>query len=68
MAVRSFIGLASGGNVVKLFTSVVDEFSLVLGKLLQPNLMFVGDARSLPYSEACERHFIWVGSSLTRKH
>ncbi len=40
---------------------------LVLGKLFQPNLMFVGEVMSLPYSEASER-FIWVGSSLTRKY
>jgi hypothetical protein len=39
----------------------------VLVNLFQPNLIFVGEAKSLPYMEAIERHFIWVGSSLTRK-
>jgi hypothetical protein len=30
--------------------------------------MFVGEARSLPWSGLPERGFTWVGSSLTRKH
>jgi hypothetical protein len=37
-----------------------------LGKLFQPNLMFVGEARSLPYREALERYFIRLGSIITR--
>jgi hypothetical protein len=40
----------------------------VPGKLFQPSLMFVGEARKLPWSEAPERCFTQVGSSLTRKH
>ncbi len=36
-------------------------------RLFQPNLMFVGKARSLPKSGALERNFNWVGSGLTTK-
>ncbi len=33
------------------------------GKPFQPSLMFVDEARSLPWSEPPERCFTWVGSS-----
>ncbi len=39
----------------------------VPGKPFQPSLMFVGEARSLPWSGAPERSFTRVGSGLTRK-
>ncbi len=34
----------------------------------QPNLMFVGKARRLPLSGKTQRHFIKVGSGVSRKH
>ena len=40
----------------------------VLGKLFQPSLIFLGEARSLPLSKASERLFNRVGSCLTLKH
>ncbi len=45
--------LLSGANVIKLFTDVSYDFSqkaraFVTGKPFQPNLMFVGKARSQP--------------------
>jgi hypothetical protein len=40
----------------------------VLGKPFHLNLMFVGEARRLPYSGTPERRFTRVGSGLTRKH
>jgi hypothetical protein len=39
----------------------------VSGKPFQPSLMFVDEARSLPYSGAPERYFTWVGPGLTCK-
>ncbi len=58
----------SGDNLIKLFTALVYKFSeqarvFVLGKPIQPNLMFEVEARSLSYSEAPEWYFIRVGSS-----
>ncbi len=41
--------------------------NFVPAKPFQPSLMFVGKAKSLPYSLASESCFTWVGSSLTRK-
>jgi len=41
--------------------------ALVLGKPFQPDVMFVGKVRILPYSTATERCFTQVRSSLTRK-
>ncbi len=40
----------------------------VPGKPIQPSLIFVGNARGLPYSGAPERYFPRVGSGLTHKH
>jgi hypothetical protein len=40
----------------------------VTGKPFQPNLLFVGMAKSLPLSGALERCFTWVGSFRTHKH
>jgi hypothetical protein len=36
----------------------------VLGKPFQPSLMFVGEARSLPYSGAPERCLTWEAPAL----
>jgi hypothetical protein len=36
--------------------------------LFQPSLMFVGKARSLPYSGEPESFFTQVGSGLSHKH
>jgi hypothetical protein len=52
--------------IIKLFTAVIYGFSLqarvfVPGKPFQPSLMFVGEARSLPYG-APEKCFTRVGS------
>jgi hypothetical protein len=40
-------------NVIKLFTSIIDEFSqrarvFVLGKPVQPGLMFMSEAKAYP--------------------
>ncbi len=56
----------AGANFIKLFLSVIYGFSLyakvfVPGKLFQPSLMFVGEARSLPQNGAPERCFTRVG-------
>jgi len=40
----------------------------VPGRTLQPSLMFVGMAWSLPKSVSAEGFFTGVGSGLTRKH
>jgi hypothetical protein len=40
----------------------------VHGKPFQPSLLFVGKARSLPYSGAPERFFNRIGSCLTNRH
>jgi hypothetical protein len=40
----------------------------VNGKFFQLGLMFVGKARSLPYSGTSGRCFTGVGSRLTSKH
>ena len=65
-------GVESRANVIKLFTAVSYEFSLkarVLapGKLNHPTLMFVGKARSLPYSGRPERCFFLLGCSFIHK-
>ncbi len=56
----------SGANVIKLFTAVSYDFSqlsyIIPGKLFQPSLMFVGEARSLLQSGAPGRCFTRVGS------
>jgi hypothetical protein len=63
----------SGANVIKLFSSVIYDYSLqarvfVPGKPFQPSLMIVGEARSLPWSGAPASCFTRVGSSLKRNH
>jgi len=62
--------VTSGANVIKLFLSVIYGFSrvFVLGKLFQPSLMFVGEARSLSISGAPEMCFTRVGPGLACKH
>jgi hypothetical protein len=40
----------------------------VSGKPIQLSLLFVGEARILPESEAPERSFTWQGSGLTFKY
>jgi len=40
----------------------------VPGRLFRPSLMFVGKAKSLPYSEAHEWRFTRVGHDHTQKH
>ncbi len=49
-AIRSFITLGPGACSIKLFTAVIYGVNVfILGKPFQPSLMFVGEARSLPY-------------------
>jgi hypothetical protein len=60
---------ANRGAFKRLDRIRIDRFIagvLLLGKPfhLQPSLMFVGKARSLPNSGAPERYFIRVGSAL----
>jgi len=61
--------LATGANVIKLFTFVSYVFHnklvFVPGKPIRSSLMFVSKVRCLPYSGAPERPFTWVGSGLT---
>jgi hypothetical protein len=42
-----------------------DKLVFVLGRSFQPNIIFVGKARSLPKSGAPERCVTWAGSGLT---
>jgi hypothetical protein len=55
----------TGANIIKLYTTVSYDF---LCLPFQPNLLFMGKARSLPLNGAPERGFTWVGSCLARKH
>jgi hypothetical protein len=58
-----------GPNVVKRFTPVNYKLSqFVPSKHLQPSLMFVVKAKSIPLIDAPERCFIRLGYSLTHKH
>jgi hypothetical protein len=41
---------------------------LLLASLFPTSLLFVGKARSQPFSVEPERCFTWVGSCLTHKH
>jgi hypothetical protein len=51
----------TGPNIIKLFTTAVDECSndvaFIHSGPFQPSLMFVGKARSVPYSVAHEQCF-----------
>jgi hypothetical protein len=67
---KSFITLGPGPKVIKLFTVVICnkvEF-LFISRHFQASLMFVGKARSLPYSTAPESFFNRIGSCFTNKH
>jgi hypothetical protein len=65
--------LNTGGDVIKLFTAVIYEFSskarvFVPVKSFQPSLLFVGKARNLSLSRAYEGFFNRVGSCFYNKH
>jgi hypothetical protein len=60
--------LRPGGNVIKLFLSVICGFSFAPGKPFQPSVMFVGEGKSLSLSGAPESYFNPIGFSLTCKH
>jgi hypothetical protein len=57
-------------HLIELFMSAIYEclYKAKVFVATQDSLMFVGKARSLPFSGALERFFTWVGSSLTHKH
>ncbi len=50
------------------YKSVMIYITGTKAKLLQPSLMFVGKAMSLPMSVASEKGLSWVGSGLACKH
>ena len=53
------------GHDLRIF---VLSMCVLPGKPFQPSLLFMGEARGLPYSGAPERYFTRVGPGLTGKH